>query len=414
MIKTGAKLIVFTMLICIVLSICDSESFSVYASSKSKPTKVQSLKITKVTTTSATLKWKKVKRCDGYEILRNNKIIKRQKAQKYIDYKLTGGKKYSYTVRAYVNYKQRQFYNTKKRKWVTRKPPRNEWQEGRIRYVLKRRYGPYSAAKKITTKPNTEVIEDLITNNVPKPSPYAAKIPVLAFHRVVSDDCKKDYYPDNEWVASVSDFKKEMKYLYDNQYEVISLQDFERWYDGEIELPKKTVVLTFDDGDYEIYYLVYPILKEYGFRATSFIIGSKTEEITAEYVDDGSKHFIGKDLISLVREEYPELQFQSHSYDLHYKTSDGKCAAGSKDYDELDLDFMQNSSFKFTYIAYPYGYYNNDLTEAAKANGIKMGFAMKYACATRNADRYSIPRVTINGQISYNQYVALLQAFIDD
>ena len=253
--------------------------------------------------------------------------------------------------------------------------------------------------------------------NLLKPSPYAAKIPVLMFHRIVSDNCKKDYYPDNEWVASVSDLKKEMKYLYDNQYETISLQDFERWYDGEIEVPKKTVVLTFDDGDYEIYYLIYPVLKEYGFQATFFIIGSKTEEKTYEYIDNRSKHYIGKDLINTIQAECPKLQFQSHSYDLHYKTSDGKCAASIQDYDKLDLDFKQNIPFDFTYIAYPYGYYNNDLIQAAKANGMGMGFAAAYhvnTCATRNDNRYAIPRVAINGQISFDQYVNLLQNFLDD
>ena len=31
-----------------------------------------------------------------------------------------------------------------------------------------------------------------------------------------------------------------MKYLYDNKYRTISAEEFENWYNGKIELPKKT------------------------------------------------------------------------------------------------------------------------------------------------------------------------------
>ena len=35
---------------------------------------------------------------------------------------------------------------------------------------------------------------------------------------------------------------------------------------GEIEFYRKTIMITFDDGQYEDYYLVYPIIKRYTFN----------------------------------------------------------------------------------------------------------------------------------------------------
>ena len=213
-------------------------------------------------------------------------------------------------------------------------------------------------------------------------------------------------------MASLSDFEAEMNYLYENGYRIISIQEFERWYDREIEFPKKTAVITFDDGDYELYYLVYPILRKYGFSATSFLVGAFTPETTNELTDN-TKNYVGKDIINLIRNEYPDLQFQSHTYDLHYKTEKGQYAVDIMRPDELDNDFKQNKIFGFEYIAYPYGQHNDNLINVAKANGMKMGFAFrKYVCATRNDDRYAIPRVKINGQITYSEFVSKMNSFL--
>ena len=56
------------------------------------------------------------------------------------------------------------------------------------------------------------------------PSKCAYEIPVLTFHRITSDKVKDEYYPNNEWVARISDFKEQMKYLHDNGYQTLSME----------------------------------------------------------------------------------------------------------------------------------------------------------------------------------------------
>ena len=95
------------------------------------------------------------------------------------------------------------------------------------------------------------------------------RIPVLTFHRIVPDDVKQKVYKNNQWVGSADVFDEMLKYLYDNGYKTISTKEFYDWYQGDIEYDKKTVLITFDDGFYEDYYVVLPILKKYNFKATS-------------------------------------------------------------------------------------------------------------------------------------------------
>ena len=109
-----------------------------------------------------------------------------------------------------------------------------------------------------------------------------------------------------------------MEYLFNNGYKTISTEEFYKWYKGEIDFYGKTVMITIDDGKYEAYYLVYPIIKKYNFKATSFIVGSRTKNKTKKY-NKTEINFIGLDIVNKVRKEYPNFEFQSHSYNMHIK-----------------------------------------------------------------------------------------------
>lgn len=223
------------------------------------------------------------------------------------------------------------------------------------------------------------------------------RIPVLTFHRIVPDDIKQKVYKNNQWVGSADVFDNMLKYLYDNGYKTISTEELYNWYKGDIEYDKKTVLITFDDGFYEDYYVVLPILKKYNFKATSFVVGSRISDITHEY-DEYKTYFLGMDVINKVREEYPNFEFQSHSYNLHYYTGDGKHKIKSLNYDEIVEDINNNSKFKFTTMAYPYGDYNEYIEKALEEKGYLVAFSFgNQDYAKRDSDRFAIPRIKING-----------------
>lgn len=232
---------------------------------------------------------------------------------------------------------------------------------------------------------------------------YTTKIPILTFHRIVPDDLKKERYTDNQWVQSVNDFEKMMRYLYVNNYKTISAQEFYEWYIGKREYDKKTIMITFDDGVYDEYYYAYPIIKKYNFKATSFLIGSNIKDKTESYDKDKYSYY-GLDVINTIRDEYPNFDFQSHSYNMHYATDDGKYRIESMNINELEEDFALNKKFGFKFMAYPFGYYNENAIKAAKDQGYIMAFAFApYGYATRNSNQYAIPRIKINGQATIEE-----------
>ncbi len=224
------------------------------------------------------------------------------------------------------------------------------------------------------------------------------RIPILTFHSIVPDEDKENYYSKNQWVGKESTFEEMMKYLHDNDYHTLTLDEFYKWYKGEIELKKNAVLITFDDGKTDNYYFAAPILKKYDIHATFFIIGNKIEETTKPYTP-GRVDYVGEDAMDDIRENYPTIELQSHSYGFHYqKDKHYKVQDFSKE--ELLEDFEKQKELGFEYIAYPYGVYNDDVIAAAKEKDFKLGFAFKkYGYAYRGNNQYAIPRIKINGEV---------------
>ena len=145
------------------------------------------------------------------------------------------------------------------------------------------------------------------------------KIPVFCFHRLVPDDIKKKLFQNNEWVGSIKIFQEMIQYLYEKGYKTLSIEEFYKWIIGEVDYKAKSILITIDDGHYEDYYLAYPLIKKYNFKATSFIVGSRIKNKTApynKYVDS----YIGLDSMNKIRKHYPNFEFQSHSFNMHFLT----------------------------------------------------------------------------------------------
>ncbi len=234
------------------------------------------------------------------------------------------------------------------------------------------------------------------------------RIPVFTFHRLVPDDVKESKYKNNQWVGSVDVFAQMMEYLYKNGYHTISSEELYRWYKGEIELDTKTVMITFDDGFYEDYYLAYPILKKYNFHAISFVVGNRIKDITRPY-DKNKTAYVGWDVITKVRKEYPKFEFQSHTYNMHYYTSNGKHRIKSMDIQDLENDFIKNEKFGFNVMAYPYGDYNSKIQRVLESQDYLLAFRFSPAAyALRTDNQYALGRIKINGEATVNTMIKWL------
>jgi peptidoglycan/xylan/chitin deacetylase (PgdA/CDA1 family) len=89
-------------------------------------------------------------------------------------------------------------------------------------------------------------------------------VPILTYHSIDNSDSV---------ISTNADvFARQMKLLRESGYEATTLETFVRLMSENKTLPPKTVVLTFDDGFQNFYSEAFPILDEFGFKATVFLV----------------------------------------------------------------------------------------------------------------------------------------------
>lgn len=93
-------------------------------------------------------------------------------------------------------------------------------------------------------------------------------VPVLMYHSVG--------FPDKNWVHShltspINEFESQIKTLKRAGFTSITLLDLYEYRAENKKIPKKPIVLTFDDGYLDNWIYVYPILKKYGYKGTIYL-----------------------------------------------------------------------------------------------------------------------------------------------
>lgn len=223
--------------------------------------------------------------------------------------------------------------------------------------------------------------------------PDATRIPVLTYHMVVSDkQKKKGKYRKSSLAVSRSTFDKQMKWLSDRGYRSINCEEFYLWYKGKIKLPPKSVLITFDDGAIGVATQALPVLQKYNMKGTSFIVGARTYK--------NKKGSIKFNQLQTLRATQSNLEFQSHTYNLHKKFKK------KGDYQKVLADAAkQKAMYGFEYLAYPYGRNTAGMRQAYAESGIKVAFTYgKNGYATRSQNIYQIRRIKVNARQSFSKF----------
>lgn len=105
-------------------------------------------------------------------------------------------------------------------------------------------------------------------------------------------------------------FRAEMRYLAEQGFEILSLQDAYARLKTNGDL-SSTIVLTFDDGHRDFLTAALPILEKYGFTATLFVVTRKSQ---SNWRSDGAAAPL------LSRDEIQDLKARGFSFGSHTAT----------------------------------------------------------------------------------------------
>ena len=227
----------------------------------------------------------------------------------------------------------------------------------------------------------------------PKPvsSSGGQGIAVLNYHFFY--DSSLGEYCDEGICLEAWKFREHLQYLKDNGFKTLTMNEFTRWMYGEIELPEKSVLITIDDGakgtgTHNGNKLI-PLLEEFDMHATLFLITG--------WWDIGNY-------------TSPNLDIQSHTNDMHQYGTCGKGQLVCASYEEAKKDLEQSVVIvgNKDSFCYPFYSYSDTAIQAVKDVGFKIAFAGGSRKATRNSNKYIIPRYPIHSGITLDQFKAMV------
>jgi len=230
---------------------------------------------------------------------------------------------------------------------------------------------------------------------------------VLNYHHLVEGE------PESGAEMNYEDFARQMEYLAENNYQVLSEEEFFN-YRQEESYPDNSVLLTFDDGYYSFMEYALPVLKEYDFPAIVFPIISSMPGLETRIIYSERLSF--SNMRELLEHEL-EITFGSHSYDLHQYENDKPLIKQQPDESREDYlcrlrrdlrlsrDLMEDQLDKrdeIVSLAWPYGYYTEEAKEIAQDLGFKLQFKLGDRPFDPEQDEDQIPRFgVISGDLNY-------------
>lgn len=207
-------------------------------------------------------------------------------------------------------------------------------------------------------------------------------LPVIMYHSLLKD-------PDRagDYVLNPDIFKEDMRYLTENGYTTILIRDLLNYLENGAPLPEKPIIVTFDDGYYNVMEYAYPFMRENGLKGVVNIVGAYSEQSAEEDEHNPAYSY-------LTWEEIAELdksgifEIGNHTYDMHSMTGRKGCrrlySESAEEYRRAlsdDIGGLQNmlkekSGVTAVTFAYPYGFISEESTEILGG----MGFRVLLTC----------------------------------
>ncbi|MBE7023851.1 MAG: polysaccharide deacetylase family protein [Clostridia bacterium] len=248
------------------------------------------------------------------------------------------------------------------------------------------------------------------------------RVPALMYHSVDEGHMTT--------IISVDNFRKHMEIIRDNGYTPVSLEDLVDYVDYGMPLPEKPVIITFDDGYRDNYTNAFPVLREFGFKATIFAIGSSVgKELYKETVHKIIPHFSYEEAREMIDSKL--IAVQSHSYDMHQRADFESSVTPRESVLRLEgesfSDYVRALECDITLsktlleaetkkpviaFAYPRGMYNAVSDYILKKNGIRITMAIStganYIKKYDKNSLYNLHRYNMHNGVSGEQLLKWL------
>ena len=206
-------------------------------------------------------------------------------------------------------------------------------------------------------------------------------VSVLMYHMIGSDK-------NNSAVMTAENLRRQLNYLKNNGYHPITLDELYAYVTQGAPLPDKPVCLTFDDGYADSYTIVYPMMKEFHYPWTLFIITGQV----------GQQNRVTWDQLREMAASHT-MTIASHTYS-HPKLHEISYAQKKEEIQKAQADIKRELGWDNVWFCYPYGSYDQETEDILKSAGIKMAVTSDGGRVRTGNRPYELKRIWIGNEVT--------------
>lgn len=212
----------------------------------------------------------------------------------------------------------------------------------------------------------------------------SATVVILMYHSLLKDPARHGKY-----VVSPDLFESDLKYLKEHGYSIVGIQELIDFVYSGAPLPKKSVVITFDDGYYNNYLYAYPLLEKYDAKMVISVIGKYTDLYDGEKPNAYYSH-VTWDMINEMLAS-GRVEIGNHTYSMHTngerrgskkikgETDEHYSKILTEDIGKLQAEMFEHTGTYPSVYTYPFGAISN----ASFGIIADMGFLASLSCAEK-------------------------------
>jgi peptidoglycan/xylan/chitin deacetylase (PgdA/CDA1 family) len=225
-------------------------------------------------------------------------------------------------------------------------------------------------------------------------------VPVLVYHNISAHE-------KGRLSIAAKTFDAQIAQLHADGFHALSLADFMAFTAGRRQLPRRSVLLTFDDGYKAFIQYARPILKDYGFGATLFVY--------TDFIGGGSA-LSWQDLRTLSLQGFDvEAHSKSHA-NLRRKEGESEAAYAKRIEAELEFPltlFKKNLPRPVEALAYPFGEQDDELIPFVAKYRYAVAFTVRRQSNAAFVSPLKISRSQIYAEMTMSDFTKNLVVFQD-
>ena len=196
-------------------------------------------------------------------------------------------------------------------------------------------------------------------------------------------------------------FRKHLQYLSDAGYTTITLRDLVLALQTGYHLPEKPVLLTFDDGYRDAYACAFPILKEFDFVGTFFLVTG--------FIDEGRPEHVSWDQVIEMNAAGMDMEAHGHTHtDLRDRSVEYLVwqVLGAKEAIEA------RTRKPVHFFCYPSGKYDEQVIRVLKSAHYWAAVTVDPGVEHRSDRLFELRRIRVHGEDGPEDLARVLQAYM--